>query len=111
MNVGSLNDPPHRQGMAHLLEHMIFMGSKKFKESDSYSKYMSSHGGYCNAYTEFEITNFQFQVQYSALEKALDMAANNFTSPLLNEDAMVGKMKMVNDEFKLQKTDDLVRLI
>ena len=72
---------------------------------------MSSHGGYCNAYTEFEITNYQFQVQYSALEKALDMAANNFTSPLLNEDSMVGEMKMVNDEFKLQKPDDMVRLI
>ena len=72
---------------------------------------MSSNGGYCNAYTEFEITNYQFQVQYSALEKALDMAANNFASPLLNEDSMVGEMKMVNDEFKLQKPDDMVRLI
>ena len=97
--------------MAHFLEHMIFMGSKKFKESDAYSGHMASHGGSCNAYTEFEITNYQFQVQYSALEKALDMAANNFASPLLNEDSMIGEMKMVNDEFKLQKPDDLVRLI
>ena len=77
MNVGSFNDPPHRQGLAHFVEHMVFMGSKKYKVPDAYSKHMAANGGYANAYTEFEITNFQFQVQYSALEKALDMAANN----------------------------------
>ena len=60
VNAGSLNDPKNRQGMAHFMEHMIFMGSKKYKKVDGYSQHMASHGGYCNAYTEFEITNYQF---------------------------------------------------
>ena len=97
--------------MAHFMEHMIFMGSKKYKNVDAYSQHMASHGGYCNAYTEFEITNYQFQVQYSALEKALDMAANNFTAPLLTMESMVGEMKMINSEFKLIKPDDMARMI
>lgn len=58
MNAGSLNDPPHRQGMAHFLEHMIFMGSKKYADKSAYNQHMTSHGGYCNAFTEFEITNY-----------------------------------------------------
>ena len=60
MNVGSLNDPPHRQGLAHFVEHMVFMGSEKYSEKGSYSDHMASNGGYANAYTEFELTNFQF---------------------------------------------------
>ena len=58
INVGSFNDPPHRQGMAHFMEHMIFMGSEKYPDESSYSEWMGSNGGYCNAYTEFEWTNY-----------------------------------------------------
>ena len=60
MNAGSYNDPPHRPGLAHFLEHMIFMGSSKYKEENAYNDHMAANGGYCNAYTEFELTNFQF---------------------------------------------------
>ena len=83
INVGSFNDPSHRQGLAHFMEHMIFMGSDKYPEESSYSDHMGEHGGYCNAYTEFEWTNFQFQLTYSGLQKAVDMMASNFTAPLL----------------------------
>ena len=111
MNVGSYNDPPHRQGMAHFLEHMIFMGSQKYKEEAAYSEHVSANGGYCNAYTEFELTNFQFNVQYSGLQKALDMAANNFASPLLCKEAMEREINAVESEFKGVVTDDNLRLI
>ena len=59
-NVGSLNDPPHRQGLAHFLEHMIFMGSEKYPKEDAYSDFISANGGYSNAFTEYEFTNYQF---------------------------------------------------
>ena len=51
VNVGSFNDPINRQGMAHFVEHMVFMGSKKYPDSDAYSAHISEYGGYCNAYT------------------------------------------------------------
>ena len=68
VNVGSFNDPPHRNGLAHFLEHMIFMGSEDFPDEDAYSSHISEHGGYCNALTEFERTCFTFEVNYSGLE-------------------------------------------
>ena len=111
VNAGSYNDPPHRQGLAHFLEHMIFMGSQKYQSESAYSDHFASNGGYCNAYTEFEITNFQFQVQYSGLETALDMLANNFASPLLLKDAMKREIKAVDNEFKGVVVDDNARAI
>ena len=58
VNVGSFNDPRHRPGLAHFLEHMIFMGSEKYPDENAFSTFISTRGGYTNAYTEFEFTNY-----------------------------------------------------
>ena len=75
MNVGSYNETEGRYGLAHFLEHMIFMGSEKYPQENVFSDYISAHGGYCNAFTEFEFTNYQFRVDYKGLKEALDMQA------------------------------------
>ena len=67
VNAGSYNDPEGRHGLAHFLEHMIFMGSEKYEEENVYSDHVSAHGGYCNAYTEFEWTNYLFETSYTGL--------------------------------------------
>jgi secreted Zn-dependent insulinase-like peptidase len=41
VNVGSFNDPPHRQGLAHFLEHMIFMGSEKYPAENDFSDFIA----------------------------------------------------------------------
>ena len=99
MNVGSHNDPTHRQGLAHFLEHMIFMGSEKYPEESAFSDLISSNGGYSNAFTEYEYTNYQFQVNYKALQKALDMKAWLFHRPLLKKEAMEREINAVESEF------------
>jgi secreted Zn-dependent insulinase-like peptidase len=73
VNAGSFNDLPQRQGVAHFLEHMIFMGSSKYPGENEYSDHISAHGGYSNAFTEMEYTNYQFKLDYSGLQKALDL--------------------------------------
>ena len=37
VHVGSLNDPSHVNGLAHFLEHMLFLGTKKYPVENSYS--------------------------------------------------------------------------
>ena len=51
VGAGCFNDPPNRNGLAHFLEHMIFMGSEKYPNEESYSNHISENGGYVNAYT------------------------------------------------------------
>ena len=67
VNAGSFNDPRHRQGLAHFLEHMIFMGSKKYPDEVEFGNLIAENGGYSNAYTEYEYTNYQFKINYDKL--------------------------------------------
>jgi insulysin len=65
--VGQIDDPADREGMAHFLEHMLFLGTKKYPESNDYGNFMQSNGGYNNAYTASDHTNYQFEVRHEAL--------------------------------------------
>ena len=76
------------------------MGSEKYPEESAYSDLISSNGGYNNAWTEYEFTNYQFQVDYTALEKTLDMKAWLFHRPLLKKEAMDREIKSVESEFQ-----------
>lgn len=80
-----MKDPRDRMGLAHFCEHMLFLGSNKYKEENAYRKWIKEHGGKCNAYTSYNNTNFMFDVSNEGLEKALDIFANVFISPLFDE--------------------------
>jgi secreted Zn-dependent insulinase-like peptidase len=75
------------------------MGSEKYPSETEFTDYIGAHGGSSNAFTEFEYTNYQFKVDYSGLQKALDLQANLFAGPLLAQDAMEREIKAVESEF------------
>jgi hypothetical protein len=52
VDIGSFSDPPEAEGLAHFLEHMLFMGSEKYPDENEYDSYLTAHGGCCNAITE-----------------------------------------------------------
>ena len=62
---------------------MIFMGSSKYPDESGFSTFMSSHGGYSNAYTELEFTNYYLKVDYKGLYTALDMFMWLLKDPLM----------------------------
>ncbi|WP_197472316.1 insulinase family protein, partial [Oleiphilus sp. HI0067] len=62
IKVGSSHDPIEFPGLAHFLEHMLFLGTHKYPEPDAYQKFISEHGGGHNAYTSLEHTNYFFDV-------------------------------------------------
>ena len=111
MNAGSFNDPVGGYGMAHLTEHMVFMGSEKYPDPGSYSDHVASNGGWTNAYTEFEWTNFHFEVTYSGLQLALDMMADNLGAPLLLKSEIEKEITAIESEFSAISVDDNVRQI
>ena len=62
VNVGSSSDPKGREGLAHFLEHMLFLGTEKYPRAGEYQEYIAAHGGGHNAYTAFENTNYFFDI-------------------------------------------------
>lgn len=100
IGVGSFNDPKRVQGLAHFLEHMIFMGSKKYPTENEYDSYISKCGGFDNAVTDLEETTFYFEIDEEYLDGALDRFSNLFTEPLMLRDSISREREAVESEFQ-----------
>lgn len=96
--AGSVNDPPDYEGLAHFCEHMLFIGTKKYPETNQYSSFLQTHGGSDNAYTSTQNTNYFFSVQAEYFSTALDMFAHFFIDPLFSVGSVMDEMNAVNAE-------------
>ncbi len=96
--AGSFNDPSNLTGLAHFCEHMLFLGTDKYPEKNMYSNFISTHGGYDNAYTSTQETNYHFRVNAGSLRQPLDMLANFFISPLFTRNSTYSEMFAVSQE-------------
>ena len=56
--VGSFDNPQEWPGLAHFLEHMLFLGTEKYPEPGAYQAFISAHGGSHNAYTSLARTSY-----------------------------------------------------
>lgn len=106
VGVGSFANPPEAQGLAHFLEHMLFLGTEKYPNEDEYGEYLKQNGGYSNAYTASDHTNYHFEVYPTAFEGALDRFAQFFIAPLFTEDFTAREMNAVDSEFEKNKEND-----
>ena len=86
VGVGAFSDPMDFQGMAHYLEHMLFMGSESFPEPDGYMNFAAENGGSSNAYTSSEITNYMITIENQAFPEALHRLSEFFSAPILDPD-------------------------
>ena len=93
VNVGSFSDKDDMPGMAHAVEHLLFMGTEKVPRSsrdrtkadplqypveNAYNQYLTAHSGYSNAYTAATETNYFFEV--SAMSEESDTLTNGHTA-------------------------------
>ncbi len=107
--AGSLDDPRERPGLAHFLEHMLFLGTEKYPAANAYSQYLSSHGGASNAYTADDHTNFFFRVDNDAYEGALDRFAQFFIAPSFDQAYLDREMHAVDSEHAKNVENDYWR--
>lgn len=110
VNVGHFDDPQDREGLAHYLEHMLFLGTEKYPKVGEFQSYINQHGGSNNAWTGTEHTCFFFDVTPNAFESGLDRFSQFFTAPLFNSEALDKERQAVESEYKLKLKDDSRRL-
>jgi insulysin len=110
VNVGHFNDPSDRQGLAHFLEHMLFLGTKNYPDGSEYQKFINQHGGNHNAWTGTEHTCFFFDIAATHFLPALERFSEFFIAPLLADDFVVKERENIDAEFTLKLKDDIRRL-
>lgn len=106
INVGSNGDPEPFPGLAHFLEHMLFLGTDKYPTADEYQSFISTHGGQHNAYTAFESTNYFFDITAPHFEDALDRFSRFFIAPNFDAHYINRESNAVDSEYQSKIKDD-----
>lgn len=106
VGVGLLQDPMSQQGMAHYLEHMLFLGTEDYPDTKGYSAFMTANGGSQNAYTWLDITNYMFSVNNDAVDEALDRFSDFFKAPMLYPEYTDKEKNAVNAEWSMRREMD-----
>jgi insulysin len=106
VGVGSLSDPPERQGLAHYLEHMLFLGTEKYPSVEEFAQFLRRNGGYNNAYTARDRTNYHLEIRPDAFEGAIDRFAQFFIAPKFTPEFNEREVNAVNSEFQKNLEND-----
>lgn len=109
IGVGSFSDPREVPGMAHFLEHMVFMGSEKYPAENDFDSFIKKGGGNSNASTDAERTCFYFECLEKHLAEALDKFSQFFIAPLMKKGAMTREREAIDSEFQMALPSDSSR--
>lgn len=106
---GSWKDPENLPGMAHFLEHMLFLGTEKYPEENGFKSFVQENNGKTNAYTAGDHTTYAFSIDNSAFEEALDRFSQQFIDPLLSPSGIERELHAVDQEFAKSMENDHIR--
>ncbi|KAI9770841.1 MAG: Insulinase (Peptidase M16) [Geoglossum umbratile] len=131
--TGSYSDRDDMLGMAHAVEHLLLMGTKKYPKENDYMQYLNANSGWANAYTASTSTNFYFEVaaapdiksptledsdnstpdqlEQSPLYGSLDRFAQFFIAPLFDPSTLDRELRAVDSENKNNLQSDSRRLL
>lgn len=98
VEAGSWEDPKEYPGMAHFLEHMLFMGTAAYPNEFEYMQFITDHGGSVNAFTASDRTCYMFSVNNDAYEESLDRFSHFFIDPLFSPNCINRELHAVDQE-------------
>lgn len=106
---GAAHEPDELAGASHLLEHMVFKGTRR-RTAHEIALSLESLGGSLDAYTSREHTSYQARVLDRHLADALDVLADLVLEPSLRESDLELEREVVLEEIaQVEDTpDDLV---
>jgi predicted Zn-dependent peptidase len=106
---GSAHEPPEMMGASHLLEHLVFKGTRR-RDPREIALSLERLGGSLDAFTSREHTSFQARVLPENVDRALDVLADLVLDPLLREEDLELERQVVLEEISTVEDtpDDLV---
>ena len=109
VDVGARYESKQFHGISHLLEHMVFKGTKK-RTAAAIAEEIEDVGGHLNAYTSREHTSYYSRVLKEDVELAMDILADILLNSEFPEDELKREQEVVLQEIgQVQDTpDDLI---
>ncbi len=106
-HVGSRNEAVGHTGATHLLEHLMFKGSRKFNSDEGrpIARTLERVGASFNATTWFDRTNYYETLPVEHLELALELEADRMRHALLRGEDLDAEMTVVRNEFERGEND------
>jgi predicted Zn-dependent peptidase len=99
--VGSRHEDEQHAGLSHLLEHLVFKGTRDHPEAGALSQVVEGVGGSINASTDRELTMFSSKVPSERLDVALHAVSELALHPLLRRRDLAAEKPVIVDEIRM----------
>src|ERR1051326_2532068 len=104
-STGSIDEDQHLgAGLSHILEHMLFKGTKT-RSADQIAQSIQDVGGYINAYTSFDRTVFWIDVPKDGVSTALEVLTDAMMNSNLPPDEYKKEQEVIRREFAMGMDD------
>ncbi len=103
--AGSMDESYGTTGVAHVLEHMMFKGTKEVPAGE-FSKRIAAAGGRENAFTSRDHTAYFQTLQKDRLELALKLEADRMANLVLSADEFAKEINVVMEERRMRTEDN-----
>ncbi len=107
VRVGSMDEVDGKSGVAHVLEHMMFKGSKELAAGE-FSRRVAALGGRDNAFTSRDYTGYYQQLPSNRLEDVMRLESDRFANNQWPDDEFRRELEVVKEERRM-RTDDQPR--
>ncbi|RZL89467.1 MAG: insulinase family protein [Variovorax sp.] len=109
VRVGSFDEVDGTSGVAHVLEHMMFKGTKDLKPGE-FSRRVAALGGRENAFTTRDYTGYYQQIPADKLEQVMKLESDRFANNQWVDDEFKREIEVVKEERRM-RTDDQPRAL
>jgi predicted Zn-dependent peptidase len=100
VNVGARDELPSENGLSHMIEHMIFKGTRK-RTAFQIAKAFDAIGGQTNAFTSFEYTCYHARVIDAHLEIMVDILSDIFLNSIFDDKEIEKERPVIFQEINM----------
>ena len=104
VQVGSMDEVDGTTGVAHVVEHMMFKGSKRIKPGE-FSRQVAALGGQENAFTTRDYTGYYQQIPNGKLEDVIKLEADRFANNQWADVEFQREIEVVKEERRMRTED------
>jgi zinc protease len=105
VETGSIHEDRHLgAGLSHILEHMLFKGTKT-RGASEFAQRIQDAGGYINAYTSFDRTVYWIDIPAKGVPTALELLTDAVMNSTLPPEEYVKEQEVIRREFAMGYDD------